>query len=99
MAQITIVLTVRHVASIAGYFVSGFCYDKFKRQSFWIIIALLFAEFIGNRPGSVTVNTLTLMCCSDHTFMSIVLHSKVFPQKIGGASYASRLYSVNLIMY
>lgn len=81
VAKITIVLTVRHVASIIGYFVSGFCYDKFKRQSFWIIIALLFAEFIGNGPGSVIVNTLTLKCCSGHTFMSIVLHVRSFLQK------------------
>lgn len=81
MAQITIVLTVRHVASIAGYFVSGFCYDKFKRQSFWIIIALLFAEFIGNRQGSVTVNTLTLMCCSDHTLCQLSCIARSFLKK------------------
>lgn len=54
--DIFILLTIRSVGNMLGSLTSGVCCDRFRRQSFWLLIVLLICEFAG------MISTVLLMC-------------------------------------
>lgn len=54
--DIFILLTVRSVGNMLGSLMSGVCCDRFRRQSFWLLIVLLTCEFAG------MIRTMLLLC-------------------------------------
>ena len=54
--DILILLTVRSVGNMLGSLTSGVCCDRFRWQSFWLLIVLLTCEFAG------MIRTMLLIC-------------------------------------